>query len=138
MHKLLHPTSIPFPHVISYSSKKCLRLRSNMCNLKIAKLQKQKFHLLKKCNHRSTIYPPQLYLAGASSEALCVYIRKKHRAILGVFYCNDESSTRLFYYSRRAILPLRRDVHSGVRLALSFPAIPLGGYTAGIRAFPHR
>ena len=47
-----------------------------MCNLKTAKLQKQKFHLLKKCNHRSTIYPPQLYLAGASSEALCVCIRK--------------------------------------------------------------
>jgi len=137
MHKLLHPTSIPFPHVISYSSKKCLRLRSNMCNLKTAKLQKQKFHLLKKCNHRSTIYPPQLYLAGASSEALCVYIRKTPR-IARCFSCSDESSTRLFYYSRRAILPLRRDAHSGVRLALSFPAIPLGGYTVEIRAFPHR
>lgn len=48
-----------------------------MCNLKTAKLQKQKFHLLKKCNHRSTIYPPQLYLAGASIEALCVCLCNK-------------------------------------------------------------
>ena len=109
-----------------------------MCNLKTAKLQKQKFHLLKNVII-ALRYIHHNYILHAPLLRRFAFVRLENTEVEPrCFYCDNTFFILLFYYSRRAISPLRRDGRSAARLVLSFPAILLDAYTVGIRAFHHR